>query len=486
MLKKVVPFLVVNAILVVTHPKAAIAEDENEPPESNEAVQHETESPQVSKEEVDELKQKIEALEAGHKEEMAKLREELDSKLTAQREELDLSLLESMGTEEDFAEKRLSIYGFFDFTFGRTWVDNKSIIDGLAWQYSSFMMQNINLYFVSKITETLDALLELRFTFLPLGHETSLEVAGAAEYERVDTLVYTIEPRRDVRLGGIGIERIHLTWRPSDYIGLLVGYFLTPYGIWNVDHGSPLLITVNWPYVQFAQIVPQNQLGIQIFGRAIPTRRVYFDYALTVSNGRGPMDTIHDLDENKAIGLKLKITYESRHHTAALGGYGYIGQYTDAKKIIKSFDPFSAVQKRTEQYTEYIGSLDMLLMFYGFRIQAEYARRLAVYTKRPPREMEHGIGFQPDFIHHAVYGLISYELPFAEKMKGLIITPYAMMEYSNSDNTIPGFESTTITFGLNLKPSPYIVLKAEGIHLQSLETDKLSVWMAEAQIAVSF
>ncbi len=104
--------------------------------------------------------------------------------------------------------------------------------------------------------------------------------------------------------------------------------------------------------------------------RFAPNEMLFFDYALTVSNGRGPMDTIYDLDDNKGLGLRLKMTYEGSDVLASLGGYGYYGDYTDLKKVIESLTPqFRVRQEITESYSEIVGALDLLIEFYGTPIR---------------------------------------------------------------------------------------------------------------------
>ena len=43
------------------------------------------------------------------------------------------------------------------------------------------------------------------------------------------------------------LERAYIQWSKLDWLGVRVGQFLTPYGIWNVDHGTPTLITMFRP-----------------------------------------------------------------------------------------------------------------------------------------------------------------------------------------------------------------------------------------------
>jgi hypothetical protein len=106
-------------------------------------------------------------------------------------------------------------------------------------------------------------------------------------------------------------------------------------------------------------------------------------------------------------------------------------------------------------------------------------------------------GYPPDYIQQYVYGLLAYELPIADYLGGLIVTPYAMYEYSvpNDSRDVWGH---TVVGGLNLKPSSYVVIKAE--YFTSIFPESKSVtredgtvdkqaerfWGLTAQLAVSF
>ncbi len=428
---------------------------------------------------------KIELLEAENEtqnEKMEETRAEYETRLG----ELELETIGASGG--DNTEKMFNIYGFFDVTFQKAFAHKDSLIKGLGSNSSSFLLPGVNLYFSSDMTDSLSALVELRFTFLPLGQETSFEFPGVSEYERVDTTVQAAASDAESRLGGIEIERAHLTWQPFDFFGVVCGYFLTPYGIWNIDHGSPTLISVREPYLQWKELVPSAQLGIELFGRATPSSSIYFDYAFTVSNGRGPMDTVKDLDENKALGLRLKISYEGENFAAGIGGYGYYGDYTDRKKIIATISPdFRVGQEVTESFEEIIGAIDLLIELYGVRLQGEYVRRLRRFDVRPERSQYTGIGgHQPDYITWAAYALLAWELPLSKWLGGKTLTPYFEVDFGQLDDTVSLYKTHTAIMGLNFKPSPFVTLKAEATRLSSVNDTMLDAWYVAGQIAVSF
>ncbi len=409
--------------------------------------------------------------------------EELKSRLDA-ADEGDLADIEQ-------ARGVLDIYGFFDVSLFKMFLTDDNVMKGIQNDNLSFIVPGVNIYISSQMTETLSALVELRFTFLPSGQDASY-----VPYERVDTTVGDSYQMNRVRLGGVMIERVHMTWQPWDFFGITAGRFLTPFGIWNIDHGSPVLITVVPPYIMIRQIIPVAQTGVQIHGRFYPSSRTFFDYALTMSNGRGPMDEVFDLDDDKALGLRLRLEYEGDHSSVAFGGYGYWGHYTDITKEIlpgAEIGEIDFVEERTERFEELGGSLDFVLQIHGVRLQSEYARSLRKYEVRPFRDapiLDSPMGdlYQPDFIQWNVYVLLAWELPLKALLGDMKLTPFGMFEYSVEDDSAPEFDAYMFRFGLNFKPNPHIVLKAVAGYAKAVDSHFLPSgwWNLAGQAAVTF
>ncbi len=429
-------------------------------------------------------------------EEIAALRQEVEQlKLTAgssmEGEDYSAAL-----AGQDF-EPSFKVYGFFDLNLFYMDVDERDAAFGVIPDHLSFAVNRLNLYFASQMSETLAALAEIRFTALPLGYEESFheELFFNTPYQRVDTRVVDPFTSEGVRLGSIAVERVHLTWKPIDAFGVTAGRFLTPYGIWNVDHGSPVRLPVMPPYFMVRELIPSAQTGVQLFGRVFPFASAYLDYAVTLSNNRGSTDSVYDMENNKALGFRLKGTYESTDFTAALGGYLYYGTVRDVIKRISSYIPVFRIQiDETEQYTELVGSLDLLLKLYGARLQVEYLQGAIQYSKRPlrvlpvleqPTPLQE---YQPDYEEWALYALLGYDFFFDPGTTEMVLTPYGAFEYIVTDDTYPDLTEWMLRFGLNFRPSPFVVLKLEATDSVFPDSNLLEhgIWSYSAQMAVSF
>ncbi len=463
--------------------------------------------------------------------------ETLEEKVQAHEDDMEMQGLEALAEEEDEDEEYnidslFSIYGFFDLTFLKAFTEKNNAAYLYLPPKSTFTTNNVNLYVHSQMTKSLEALLEVRFTSMPHGYAKKYEYVGKVGdteyrpagadcepsenvvcveddsmlYERVDNTVMTSTTWEDYALGGLAIERVHLTYSPFEWLNVIAGRYITPYGIWNIDHGSPVVIPTRIPYIQTRKMVPLAQTGLQIFGRLFPTPALFLDYAVTLSNGRGPIDQLLDLDENKGLGLRLRLSYQHRKLKIAAGGYGYFGTYTDLKQTVvvkinedqtinsDADNPLTARVSVTEAYKEYIGTADFRLELYGVTLQAEYIHRYVQYTKpgiRPVEEMFISGNIQDtvytaNFKGDGVYVLLAWQLPLSRWLGPVTLTPYFMYEYGNPQDTIPTAEITALQGGLNIKPSAYVTLKLEYTkHLQSTEAIK-DIQLLSAQVAVSF
>jgi len=216
------------------------------------------------------------------------------------------------GASDDESQFKLNLYGFADFTYSTQFGEF-----ALGTDKTSFAVGKLNLYAAAELGADWRTLAEIRFMYLPNGN-TPFTATGPGP--RMDTTVgdYT-DLNRPVKWGGIAIERAWLekTFHPA--FTVRVGQFLTPYGIWNVDHGSPVIIGVRRPYMVGQELLPARQTGVEVYG-ALSLGPSQVGYHLTLSNGRGPIDSYQDLDHNKAIGGRLFFKHDTtKYGTLTLG-----------------------------------------------------------------------------------------------------------------------------------------------------------------------
>ena len=435
----------------------------------------------------------------------------LQSRLDDFEDNMALASLEN--TEASEMSRLLNIFGFFDLTFFKGFFDDNGIFNLYVPDKSTFAVSNANIYFRSQLTDNLTALTELNFSFLPSGQETSFEVRTILPngtvinlpdgYERIDTTVQDPITTREFQQGGVTIERVHLTYSPFDWFNILAGRFLTPYGIWNIDHGSPVVLSARIPTLQYREFVPHAQTGIQVFGRFFPGDRIALDYAVTLSNGRGPTEAVFDLDENKGIGLRLKLKYKNPVATFVMGTYGYTGTSTDIKKRAVAYlnnnneldstrnQPVKIHTITTESFREYSLSYDMLLTLFDVTLQAEAAMNRVLFSKNraltPIDGSLNGASideewFMPSYTGYGVYVLLSYQLPIP--ITWLRLTPYILGEWTSSFEVLEVGDSKSITTGLNFKPTSSVSIKGEYLLLNSPIFNRVDA--LTFQLAVSF
>ncbi|MCU0664998.1 MAG: hypothetical protein MUC50_22085 [Myxococcota bacterium] len=432
------------------------------------------------------------ALQKAENEKLKNQVEELSSRLemVESENEAEFSAVNDVGFERKF-----DIYGFMDVELYYFKIPEENTGHGLFPSHSSFMVNRFNLYFSSQMTETLSALAEVRFTFLPQGYEASYGIpAMGSEYERIDTTVLDPFMMEKFKTGGLSIERIYVQWKPLGWLGILAGHFFTPYGIWNVDHGSSVLIPVRPPFATTFQVLPSTQTGIQLFGRVFPVDRLYLDYAITLSNGRGPTEAIYDLDENKALGFRLKGVYEAENWGLSLGGYLFWGESTDVYKEMTKFKPPQIDVVKKESFTELTGSLDLLFQLYGLTVQGEFMRGKVQYSARPLFEypfldVENPFSqYQADHVKWCVYGLLAYRFDLKTPWGDMGITPFFMYEHNIFDDTVYDMKIIEYRGGLNIRPSPFVSLKyeVEYVDFPTSKNFTSGFWVHAGQVAVSF
>lgn len=348
----------------------------------------------------------------------------------------------------------LKIYGFGDVGFRQMLVPKTSPWLVYFNRHPSLFVGHLNFYFDSQLSERWRALTEVRFTYLPNG---SWQPNDSGTVTHVDThgADYT-DFTRDRAVGSLMIERAFIEYNATAWLTVQAGQWLTPYGVWNIDHGSPVIIGVSPPFLVGARLLPQSQVGLLGSGRMSLVDDLELSYALGLSNGRADLTAYEDLDSNKAVTARLALTYRGAGELT-LGSTLYAGKSTDNSRALY-FD--NGVPKSREdiryQYSERAHAFDVRWVWRSLHVQGEAIVRDQKYTKhgRPPLDA----GFEPDQRQAGGYALVGYRTPLAG------IMPYVKGEYSPDPalRVIGITEKVAVgTVGLNFRPVPRVVFKAE-------------------------
>lgn len=356
---------------------------------------------------------------------------------------------------------KLNIYGFADVSYFHVTSSESDILRQYVEPFPSFFVGHLNLYLSSDLGSNWRTLAEVRFVYSPTGDDD--KSGGDGTFPAADNRIQDYaELQRQFAYGGIEIQRVWIEYQPSDYLTIRAGQWFTPYGYWNDDHGSPTIIGVHKPFPIAEYMFPEKQTGLEAYGKYLMNSSA-IGYALTLSNGRGPYDAIRDLDGNKAVGGRLY--FES----SALGQFtmgvdAYRGRYTASTKKYRvdtsSGHPVAQIYREHDSaYSELSYGADVRWLYKGLQVQGEIMANEAVFDDdaRPPPQGISGStpAFTANYRRWGGYFLAGY------RFESLRLMPFAMVEhasYTDNDTQPP---STAYTGGLNFRPTPSVVVKAE-------------------------
>jgi len=325
--------------------------------------------------------------------------------------------------------------------------------------------------------------------YLPNGATTDNPQTG--DIVRTDTTVLDYAGFEEpIHWGGIRIERIWVEHEFSTLFKVQVGQFLTPYGIWNVDHGTPAIIGIRAPVAVADELFPAHQTGIQLYGSKF-LDPFEIGYHLTLSNGRGSVE-YEDFNDDKAVGGRLYLKTEA-FGSLTFGTAFYRGGYYDrsAKYVLTSKDGHPVVDQQLttiSKYQEFSLGADLKWQWKHLLVQGEAIVNEANYSQggRPRAQVLLGQqGFQADYRRWGAYGLVGYRTPWVQTM------PYAMLQYIIAPDNPLVPPVLGAQFGLNIRPTPAVVLKTEitfthfgGAGSGGLGLSPLRVWAS--QVAWAF
>jgi len=402
----------------------------------------------VASPEVAALRAEVEALRATSAEQQRRL-DELAAKAEVDAEPPPLAV-EPVATEAP----SLRLYGFMDVGFRRSFTRDAIRLLAVWPPAATAVLGNVNLYLDGRPHPNVRTLAEVRFSQYPHYALT------ASSFDGESTAVYDTNSStggNEVIWSGIVLERAQIEWTRFDLFKVRVGYFLTPFGIWNVDHSMAVLITQRLPQFFSREYYPTRQTGLEISGLK-PFGDFELEYHAWVGNGR-----THGADatDDKMFGGRIVGGYDGAVRVA-LGASGFYGRNAFAQHPIRSFSPFTTDIVIDTEYDEYGGGLDFALDWEGLRFRWESVVAREEYLDGRRAEFAPGY-FRPDRTRSGTYAVLAYRLPWGG------LEPYLWVErdvaVSNAPSTIP-------SAGLNVHLSPSIQIKGNFAWVRFDEPDE--------------
>lgn len=388
----------------------------------------------------------------------------------------------------------LVISGFFVLEY-QDWQTAESSLEPLFPDDGTFNNSRINLYIDSRFFDNFRFFTELRFNYNP-------------------NTVF-LELTQGNRSGEVVIERAWAEWEFREWLNFRAGNFLTPYGIWNVEHGAPILLSSFIPFLLQRQIFPERVTGLQIHGNVVLGD---FDlgYNAWVGNGKGSEFANQDDQQNKSIGGRLQLKFPDFNLLRALtiGVSGYMGKVQgpefpgvvapeDIAEIFAAEGNWEDIQEITlagysvaaeaqDEYEDQVIGLDLSFRLQNFYFQGEFIYNFV----RPTGDVDldiNGDGFTDlvvkphQFAEFGMYVQFAYEFDFSSWGAGWW-TPFLRYEFIDANNEIRRELATftDVAVGINWKVNPSVVVKAEFHDVRVAEAHERDLTFFISSINVSY
>ena len=175
------------------------------------------------------------------------------------------------------------------------------------------------------------------------------------------------------------------------------------------------------PYVVGEALIPERQTGLQVYGSQL-VGSTELGYSLSLSNGRGPIDSHQDLDANKAVTGRVWLNSELPIGTINLGYTLFRGRYTDrvTRFTVIATGEFGTEYISVNRYDELAMAADLRWVWEDLTLQSELILREVALDDRfraaafpGPGEPQ---GFAPDFRSTGFYAMAAYRLPWFNLM----------------------------------------------------------------------
>jgi hypothetical protein len=393
---------------------------------------------------VESLRAELQAMQARH----AQQAQELRAELTRREEQAALE----HERESMQRERLLRIYGFADTGMLYTVPPEDALLASQFTLPLSFYFGHLNLYYDSHPAPDFRFLAETRLSLYPHGASA---VGNTGQVLRTSTTVSDISspnPSAQVNWGGIILERAVLDWTRYPFFSVRAGLFLTPFGVYNVDHGTPTLIAASLPIYIGQNWIPERQLGLEVFG-SHPVERWELGYNATVSNGR--TDGILDVGDSKAFGGRLFARRQGELRLLL----GASALYQPYRRNLEQFGMDASgnltyTSTRVVEKTMLTLGNDISVDFRGLRVRNEIVFFQARYTpgKRDAPAQAQG-GLDPDSRQYNWSLIVAYRIWDLE--------PYVRLEFFYCSPT-QAIAQTVLSpgLGMNLYLRPTVILKA--------------------------
>jgi hypothetical protein len=373
---------------------------------------------------------------------------------------VEMETMQEVTSSNTQAAPVFDLHGFIDMGAQRVMTNDDTNFESTS---STFVLGNINIYFAFNPSEHWSSLTEVRFTTAPDGQPIG---GNTTTPSRINTQF--TDPANGIgddqsRWGALVLERSYIQYQ-GQKMGVRVGEFLTPFGIWNVDHGSPTIVPIVRPESMTQEMFPKHQLGVELFGTRTDTLVKDWDleYHAYISNGRTPGQV--DPTEDKMIGGRAVLSTLGAHHMA-FGVSAMYGNYTDQQSAVDATG--QAVEVDHVKYREIGLSADASMDFGALRLRTEITSRNIHYESGKHDTTIDGLPapneWQADF-----YLLAAYRVPKTR------FEPYLYTETYRAHDIVGDLQIMG-SAGLNVYFTPAIQLKFQALYSRFFDTNDFAL-----------
>jgi len=322
------------------------------------------------------------------------------------------------------SDQKFKLYGFADMTLTKYFPKDQSSVRTvpLMDERLMFSFDHLNLYQEYRPNDRVRFLTEMSYQDKPptyvdkngsifMGVETPAKLADTNKVQK--GIVF-------YEWGSFSVERAQMSLSLNRYFNFTVGKFITPAGIWNVDHGSPVIMTVNQPsQYTFREIYPKSQLGIMENG-------TYFigdadlSYTAYLSSGRG--NPVINRAGELAVGGQLRLGLPVLDE-CNIGLSEYSGTQTAVLRTgdYSMYPDFKVIDHRMFRYREYVSGIDFRIRKSIFMLQSEFNYQFVHNSMRKD--------WADDSMNTSIIGTYVLGSVDAYKANNFTVTPYGFWEY---------------------------------------------------------